>query len=223
STPSDNLREQVRKIYSQREFKNLTEENDDSEKMEEKNEQGSTSVKDLDDFLSMKISIRQAVEQSNNEIGIGIDILNLILSCRPGFNPDNPLPINPGLIQHTCHAYSPPTKPFEVQNLKLMLGMKRKQIKNSAELLLNAAKKLNDIVKKEESFWSEALSLRERYWSMCRGGKEKNAGHQIFVNYGYSDATATCLAQILRSPEERKIVVSLPKRSKRAVKLKLQQ
>lgn len=54
-------------------------------------------------------------------------------------------------------------------------------------MLLNAAAKLKDIVVKEEAFWNEALSLRERHWSMRRGGKEKNAGHQIFVNYGYTD------------------------------------
>ncbi|CAG8469521.1 8351_t:CDS:10 [Diversispora eburnea] len=227
SSPSDNLREQVRKIYNQRTFKNLTldslteDENGDLEKIEDKKEE---KISEKDELAAMKTSIMQTIRQSNNEIGIGIDVLNLILSdYRKDFIHNNPLPVSPGIIHSTYHSYSQPTKPFKVQNLKLMLGMKRKQLKHSAEMLLNAAAKLKDIVVKEETFWNEALSLREHHWSMRRGGKEKNAGHQIFVDYAGSNYLENTLAQISRTPEERQIVISLPQTLKRAVKLKLQQ
>ncbi|CAG8721359.1 19139_t:CDS:2 [Gigaspora margarita] len=57
--------------------------------------------------------------------------------------------------------------------------------------------------------------LRGRYWSLRRGDKEKNIGQQIFVNYGYADDISK--AQILRSPNEKQVAVSLPQKPKKAV------
>ncbi|CAG8831730.1 10586_t:CDS:2, partial [Gigaspora rosea] len=101
------------------------------------------------------------------------------------------------------------------------------QLKNSANILLLAASRLNDIVNNEKTFWNEMLSLRERHWSLRRGDKEKNIGQQIFVHYGYADVGSIhgdiSKAQILRSPDEKQVAVSLPQKPKKAVKLRLQQ
>ncbi|CAG8697343.1 18023_t:CDS:2, partial [Racocetra fulgida] len=94
---------------------------------------------------------------SHNEIAIGIDVMNLILAeHKTNFIPNNPYPVAPGLISHDYPFYPQPTKDSQVQDIKLMLGMKR-------------------------------------------------------------------MAQILRSPDEKQVAVSLPQRAKKAVKLRLQQ
>ncbi|CAG8823374.1 2925_t:CDS:2 [Gigaspora margarita] len=45
--------------------------------------------------------------------------------------------------------------------------------------------------------------------------KKKNIGKQIFVNYGYADDISK--AQILRSPNEKQVAVSLPQKPKKAL------
>ncbi|CAI2161653.1 17261_t:CDS:10 [Funneliformis geosporum] len=202
-TPTERLAKQVKKLWEERDFRSLT-----IESLERGQNLGKKEAKSDDkkatNLVFMKNSIGAAVATSHNEFGIGIDVLNLILSdTRANFVPTNPLPIPSGMIQNTYHAYSQPTG-----------------------IISSAAVKLNNIVEKERTFWNEAVSLREHHWTLCRGSKEKNTGLQIFVNYGYQmgasrHAENTQTAQILRSPDEKQIAISLPQKAKRSVKLRL--
>ncbi|CAG8451947.1 5907_t:CDS:10 [Funneliformis caledonium] len=234
-TPTERLAKQVKKLWEERDFRTLTIESLEKGESSEKKVLKSDDKKAAN-LAVMKNSIGAAVATSSNDIGIGIDVLNLILSdTRANFVPTNPLPIPSGMIQNTYHAYSQPSKATQIQNVKLMLGMKRRQLKHAAGIISTAAAKLNNIVDKEKTFWNEAVSLREHHWTLCRGSKEKNTGLQIFVNYGYQmgssfdmsisaasrHAENTQTAQILRSPDEKQIAISLPQKAKRSVKLRL--
>ncbi|CAG8856284.1 8123_t:CDS:1, partial [Gigaspora margarita] len=44
---------------------------------------------------------------------------------KMNFIPNNLFPFTPGLVHHTYSCYSPPSKDFQVQKYKLMLGMKQ--------------------------------------------------------------------------------------------------
>jgi hypothetical protein len=58
-------------------------------------------------------------------MGVGIDVLNVILADVRQIAPTNPLPVPAGTIQHTYHKQQPPSTIAQVQNMKLMLGAKR--------------------------------------------------------------------------------------------------
>ncbi|PKC05937.1 hypothetical protein RhiirA5_360771 [Rhizophagus irregularis] len=224
-TPTERLSKQVKKLWQERDFRNLTieslEKGESSEKKESKADDKATNLS------VMKNTIKDAVAASHNDIGIGIDVLNLILSdSRPNFHPTNPLPVPSGMIQNYGHSLPQLNKHSQFQNFKLMLGMKRKQLKHAAGIISSAAKKLGNIVEKERTFWNEAVSLREHHWTLQRGGgKEKNVGLQIFVSYGYQLAGSSFMentaAQILRSSDEKQIAISLPQKAKGIVKLRL--
>ncbi|CAG8850668.1 35026_t:CDS:2, partial [Gigaspora margarita] len=58
----------------------------------------------------------------------------------------------------------------------------------------------------------------ERHWSLRRGDKEKKYWDNRFLSI-----MDMLMAQILRSPDEKQVVVSLPQKPKKTVKLRLQQ
>ncbi|CAG8817619.1 9464_t:CDS:2 [Gigaspora margarita] len=57
------------------------------------------------------------------------------------------------------------------------------------------------------------LMLDGRHWSLHCGDKEKNISQQIFAHYGYADDISK--AQILRSQDEKQVVVSFLKNLRR--------
>ncbi|GBC06799.1 hypothetical protein RclHR1_07050007 [Rhizophagus clarus] len=222
-TPTERLSKQVKKLWKERDFRTLTIESLENGESSEKKE--SVADDKATNLAVMRSTIKDAVAASHNDIGIGIDVLNLILSdSRPNFQPTNPLPVPSGMIQYYGHSLPQLSKLSQFQNFKLMLGMKRRQLKHAAGIISSAAKKLGNIVEKERTFWNEAVSLREHHWTLQRGGgKEKNVGLQIFVCYGYQLAGPSFLentaAQILRSSDEKQITISLPQKTKGIVKL----
>ncbi|RIA98831.1 subunit 17 of mediator complex-domain-containing protein [Glomus cerebriforme] len=219
-TPTERFSKQVRQLWAERDFRTLTieslENGESSGKKESKADDKTTNI------ASMKNTIRDSVASSHNDIGIGIDVLNLILSdSRPNFTPTNPLPVPSRMIQNYGHSLPQLSKLSQFQNFKLMLGMKRRQLKHAAGIISSAAEKLSSIVEKEKTFWNEAVSLREHHWTLQRGGsKEKNADIHDFDLAGsiYLENTA---AQILRSLDEKQIAIALPQKAKGTVKLRL--
>nr|CAG8483096.1 994_t:CDS:10 [Entrophospora candida] len=216
---TEKLARQMQKVWGERQFRNLTIESleaseEDTKKTKVKKEE--KSKKAVSDLELMKDTIKTSIVQSYSEINVGIDVLNLILSeTRQNFVPTNPLPIPAGIIQHKYHSYTQPNTISQIQNTKLMLGMK-------PGILSSASGKLKDIVEKERTFWNEAISLRQHHWSLLR-----TENKQIFVDYGYSEAGSKyhvkSYPQILRTPDEKQIAISLPQKPKKAVKLILQQ
>ncbi|CAJ0762552.1 2001_t:CDS:2, partial [Entrophospora sp. SA101] len=127
---TEKLARQMQKVWGERQFRNLTIESleaseEDTKKTKVKKEE--KSKKAVSDLELMKDTIKTSIVQSYSEINVGIDVLNLILSeTRQNFVPTNPLPIPAGIIQHKYHSYTQPNTISQIQNTKLMLGMKRK-------------------------------------------------------------------------------------------------
>ncbi|CAG8564627.1 2965_t:CDS:2, partial [Ambispora leptoticha] len=159
--------------------------------------------------------------ESLNEMAIAINVVNVVSPTRNNVSAPSSMP--QGTINHTYHNKPEPSKQTQVQNYKLMLGAKRKQLNHAASILLSKAEKYEQMVSKERTFWTEALSLRQKNWSIKGYGK---SGGQLFVDYGYKEAGSlyeeNTWAQIQRTPNDKQIAISFPPIRKRVMKLRLE-
>ncbi|CAG8529565.1 6756_t:CDS:10 [Paraglomus occultum] len=228
-TPKDKLARQIPKVWEERHFPTLTLDSlgtaaaDTTDQAEKKEEEKALGPKRHDELVLMRHHIINAVGESSNEMGVGIGLLNAILaSVNQNFNPTTPLPVAAGTIDYRYQNPPKPNKVARVQNVKLILGSKRKQLRGAADMLLSRAENLNVVVDNERTFWSEALLLRQNNWCMGAG----LAGKQISVNYGYHNAGSLyenpVFAQILRTPGRKQIVLSLPQKPRKIVKVRLE-
>ncbi|OAQ28717.1 hypothetical protein K457DRAFT_19894 [Linnemannia elongata AG-77] len=152
---------------------------------------------------------------AQSEIGIALDVLNIIISSfqlpsgagGPGSNfPPNapPTALPPGSLK--CEQVPKPILvSAQIQNEKLALGAKRQQLRNAADILMQGAQKLRRVMVDEDQFWAGALRLRKNNWCLVSGrsgqqghnqqglqmhhqhGGRQGTGSQLFVHYGFRD------------------------------------
>jgi mediator of RNA polymerase II transcription subunit 17 len=72
------------------------------------------------------------------------------------------------------------------QDRLLARNVKMRSLQRTADDLLEAAKRLEDNVRKETQFWDQMLSIRSKGWSICRLPNSKGLG----VRYGFSESSA---------------------------------
>ncbi|KAG0211946.1 RNA polymerase II mediator complex subunit [Mortierella sp. NVP41] len=151
---------------------------------------------------------------AQSEIGIALDVLNIIISSfqsplgAGGTGPGSTLPTNapptalpPGSLK--CENVPKPILvSAQIQNEKLALGSKRQQLRNAADVLMQGAQKLRRVMADEDQFWAGALRLRKNNWCLVSGrsghalqgahphlqhGNRLGTGSQLFVHYGFRD------------------------------------
>ncbi|KAF9155511.1 RNA polymerase II mediator complex subunit [Linnemannia schmuckeri] len=152
---------------------------------------------------------------AQSEIGIALDVLNIIISSfqspsgaiGSGSNfPSNapPTALPPGSLK--CeHVPKPILVSAQIQNEKLALGAKRQQLRNAADILIQGAQKLRGVMVDEDQFWAGALRLRKNNWCLVSGrsgqpgynqqgfqlhpphGSRQGTGSHLFVHYGFRD------------------------------------
>ncbi|KAF9539129.1 RNA polymerase II mediator complex subunit [Mortierella hygrophila] len=164
---------------------------------------------------------------AQSEIGIALDVLNIIISSfqmpsgagGPGSNfPSNapPTALPPGSLK--CeHVPKPILVSAQIQNEKLALGAKRQQLRNAADILMQGAQKLRGVMVDEDQFWAGALRLRKNNWCLVSGrsGQQglqmhhgrQGTGSQLFVHYGFRDVGSLygerAYAELVRNPSSR--------------------
>lgn len=124
---------------------------------------------------------------AQGEIGIALDVLNIIISSYqasgaggsglggpgglgPGglsiSAPQNGIPpvLPPGSLK--CEYVPKANQSTAIQNAndKLSLGSKKHHLKNAANILMQGAQKLKRVMANEDQFWAEALKLRKNNW-----------------------------------------------------------
>ena len=62
-----------------------------------------------------------------------------------------------------------------------------KSLNNAADSLLKSASRLEEEVEKETRYWSQALAVKEKGWSLSRLPREK---HTLGVRYGFLEGEA---------------------------------
>ncbi|CAG8502235.1 8095_t:CDS:10 [Ambispora gerdemannii] len=232
-TPEEKLSDQILRIWQERKIKELTIESLSHSKQEEekkdleidskepKTKSDNKKKESKVDLNQMRLIAHKSLEESLNEMAIAIDVVNVVSPARGNVSAPSAMP--PGTISHTYHNKSEPSKQTQVQNYKLMLGAKRKQLNHAASILLSKAEKYEQMISKERTFWTEALSLRQKNWSIKGYGKN---GGQLFVDYGYKEAGSLypeiTWAQIQRTPNDKQIAISFPPIRKRIMKLRLE-
>ncbi|KAG9303145.1 hypothetical protein G9A89_005103 [Geosiphon pyriformis] len=237
-TPAQKLSQQILRIWNELDLKSLSIEALDEPnheiktKLEPKNHDVEIPNQEIepgnkdDQIRIMRETAHRSLYASLNEIRIGIEVVNLVNpDQRKGTIVEQSIPS--GTIEHIYHNPSEPTKQTQVQNFKLMLASKRKQLKHAAMILMSKGEKYGQMIGKERAFWREALSLRQNNWSIIGyGQKAGHTGKQLFVDYGYNDAGSlfdqNTMAQIQRTPNDKQIAISFPPVRKKLLRLRLE-
>ena len=78
---------------------------------------------------------------------------------------------------------------LEKQNEKLAsIGWRMKSLNSTADSLLQSASRLEEEVEKEARYWSQALAVKEKGWSLSRLPRKK---HTLGVRYGFAEGEAS--------------------------------
>jgi hypothetical protein len=140
-----------------------------------------------------------AHRHAQGEIGIALDVLNIIISSYqatgaggagsggPGgagpsglaiSAPQNALPavLPPGSLK--CGTVFKPMPPLasQIASDKLSLGSKRHHLKNASNILMQGAQKLKQVMANEDQFWAEALKLRKNNWCIVSAKSSGGGG-----------------------------------------------
>ena len=80
---------------------------------------------------------------------------------------------------------APQVSELEKRNAKLAsIGWRMKSLNSAADSLLKSASRLEKEVAKETRYWSQALAVKEKGWSLSRLPREK---HTLGVRYGFAE------------------------------------
>ncbi|ORX96335.1 hypothetical protein K493DRAFT_314575 [Basidiobolus meristosporus CBS 931.73] len=199
----ERLTQQIHRVWEERrDFAQLDEEDlvngkneEDSPKEEstELNEQrGDKNVAPGQNFWEMRNALHSRLWHAQSEIAVALDVVHVLLSAtRPAASlTPNPLPLQPNTLSYTYINKPRPTVRTQLENAKLHMGAKQKQLKNASSILLRGATTLENVLKEEHKFWDEALSLRQRNWIIQTQGNSKmgTAGKTFYIKYGFDDA-----------------------------------
>ncbi|KAK9718407.1 hypothetical protein K7432_005530 [Basidiobolus ranarum] len=185
-------------------------------------------------FWEMRNQLHSRLWHAQSEIAVALDVVHVLLSAsRPAASlTPNPLPLQPNTLSYTYINKPRPTIKTQLENAKLHMGAKQKQLKNASSILLRGATTLENVLKEEHKFWDEALSLRQRNWIIQTKGNSKmgTAGKTFFVKYGFDDVGSHFqepgVAEIIRdfSSSENantRTKIALPHKIKRDLKVRL--
>lgn len=91
---------------------------------------------------------------------------------------------------------APQVSEIEKQNTRMAsIGWRMKSLNSAADSLLKSASRLEEEVEKETRYWSQALAVKEKGWSLSRLPREK---HTLGVRYGFLEGEALCGYLVLR-------------------------
>lgn len=137
---------------------------------------------------------------AQGEIGIALDILNIIISSYQGTGagsngpgssggigsggpvisaPQNAIPavLPPGSLKCERTAKAAPTLSAQIAAEKLSIGSKKRHLKNAANILMQGAQKLKRVMANEDQFWAEALKLRKNNWCIVSAKSIQGGGY----------------------------------------------
>ena len=78
---------------------------------------------------------------------------------------------------------APPVTESQTQDDRAVsFGWKLQSLNNAADSLLKSATRLEGEMRKEAEYWQQALSIKEKGWSVCRLPHER---HTLGVRYGF--------------------------------------
>ena len=131
--------------------------------------------------------------QAHSESSQALDFVSLLLSkyspsqsqtTLSAFLKQN-LPLG-SLGGEVVHA--PQVSEVEKRNARMAsIGWRMKSLNNAADSLLKSASRLEEEVEKETRYWSQALAVKEKGWSLSRLPREK---HTLGVRYGFLEGEA---------------------------------
>ncbi|KAG0310068.1 hypothetical protein BGZ99_000684 [Dissophora globulifera] len=146
---------------------------------------------------------------AQSEIGLALDVLNIIISSYqmnngPGGgnissggmigsgggagtmstltnNNAPPTALPPGSLKCEYVPRTPQTLSALISNEKMALGGKKHQLRNAADILMQGATKLKKVMADESQFWQGALTLRKNNWCIVSG--RTGAGQQQLLHH----------------------------------------
>ncbi|KAG0233220.1 RNA polymerase II mediator complex subunit [Mortierella sp. GBA43] len=153
---------------------------------------------------------------AQSEIGLALDVLNIIISSYQmgagstsgvsGSGPISTLPnaaptvLPPGSLKCEYVPKAPLPLSAQITNEKMALGGKKHQLRTAADILMQGAQKLKKVMADESQFWADALRLRKNNWCIvaAKGGAGQPPHHhhhsgrlaggsQLYVHYGFRD------------------------------------
>ena len=80
---------------------------------------------------------------------------------------------------------APQVSEIEKRNARMAsIGWRMKSLNSAADSLLKSASRLEEEVEKETRYWTQALAVKEKGWSLSRLPREK---HKLGVRYGFAE------------------------------------
>ncbi|KAF9431470.1 FtsJ methyltransferase domain-containing protein 2 [Entomortierella beljakovae] len=162
--------------------------------------------------------------RAQNEIGLALDALNIIISSYQTNSgttngiggvgggvtamPNTPA-LPPGSLKCEYVPKPIPTSSALISNEKMALGGKKHQLRNASDILMQGAHKLEKVMSDESQFWEGALRLHKNNWCIVASkpghhGNRLASGSQLFVQYGFQDVGSMhgnrSYAELIRNP-----------------------
>ncbi|KAK4547522.1 hypothetical protein LTR36_000478 [Oleoguttula mirabilis] len=165
-------------------------EEEDEEKADGRPAKGKPTTRQ--ELFNAKLEMLQHVGAAEQDILMALDFISLLLSKdAPGpanatISPALRQVVPVGTLGTDVWERMPQDKARQAQDELLAANVRMESLQQSADILLSAANRLQDNVRKETQYWDEILSISEKGWNVCRIPGQQ---HRLGVTFGFSESS----------------------------------
>lgn len=172
----------------------LSEDEEDNDEAEEVDNADDTKSKPKtrEELYKAKYELQSHVNAAHQEILMAVDFISLLLSKdapKQGLSTMSQAlkqQLSPGTLGVDIWQRMPTDRAREAQDEVLATNLRIQGLQESADALLSAATRLQDIVRKETAYWDQVLKISEGGWNVCRIPGQH---HKLGVRFGFMESS----------------------------------
>lgn len=179
------LKDQLNEINNSEGVNEVYEEEDDDDEQQRIQQQEQNQSMQMEDLMKYKQSISFKLGEAQNELGVTLDVINLLLSRydnedKQQEQQEQQLPLPKGSIG-TTKIERPVTPPFiKTKKSELSIESNTNTLNSISEIFQQSSQQVNDIYEQNNIFWNYIITLSEHNWEII---PVKNYNNPIPINY----------------------------------------